>query len=241
MKIKLLLLIMTLVSLQLFCQEVKVNNLNCSIGSDLVSSYLWRAIPQGKMPAIQPWGELSYKGLSIGTWGSYEFGGDFKEIDLYAKFTHKSFTLVFTDLFFPEYTGLNQDYFNFKNATTGHAAELGISFNGTESIPLSVYSGIILYGTAIDPKVSDSNQLNRSVYLELNYFGNINKLSYNIFAGLTPSSSVLYGTNGFSVFNLGASVKKELQISETFSMPVKLTLATNTVTRKLHIAAAISL
>ena len=240
MKIKLLLII-TLVSLQLYSQEVKVNNLNCSIGTDLVSSYLWRSLPQGKMPAIQPWGELSYKGLSIGTWGSYEIGGDFKEIDVYAKFTHKSFSLIFTDLFFPEYPGLNQDYFNFKNATTGHAAELGLSFNGTESIPFSVYSGVILYGTASDPKVSDANQLNRSVYFELNYFGNINKLSYNVFAGLTPSSSVLYGTSKFSVFNLGVNVKKELQITETFSLPLKLTVATNTVTRKLHIAAAISL
>jgi hypothetical protein len=240
MKIKLL-FILTLVSLQLFCQENKVSNLNCSIGSDLVSSYLWRSFPQGKMPAIQPWGELSYKGLSIGTWASYELGGEFKEIDLYAKFTHKSFSLIFTDLFFPDYPGLNQDYYNFKNATTGHAAELGVSFNGTESIPLSVYSGVILYGTALDPKVSNANELNRSVYFELNYYGNINKLSYNLFAGLTPSASVLYSTNGFSIFNLGVSVKKELQLTETFSLPVKLTLATNTVTRKMHVAASISL
>jgi hypothetical protein len=238
-----LVLFLALLAISLYglAQVNETYKINCSIGTDVVSSYIWRAMPQGNAPAIQPYGELSYKGLAVGTWGSYEFKGDFNEIDLYAKYTLSSFSLLFTDLFFPGYPGLDQNYFNFNNATTGHAAELGLSFNGTEKIPLSVYAGIILYGTAIDPETDNPNKLNRSVYLECNYWGQIKDVSCNIFAGLTPGSSALYQTNGFSLFNIGVSAKKSVKITDSFSVPVKLTLATHTANKKLLLAVAISL
>jgi hypothetical protein len=127
-----------------FCgnaQENTPDNRNLSIGADFTSSYVWRGLTQGTSPAIQPWGEFSFKGLSLGAWGSYEFSGQFKEVDLIAKYTHKDFSLSFTDFFFPDFKGLDQNFFNFKNETTGHAAELALSFNGSESIPFSVYGG----------------------------------------------------------------------------------------------------
>jgi hypothetical protein len=235
------LFLFTIISLPGFSQENKKSKVNCSVGTDLVSSYLWRGYPQGNAPAIQPWTELSFKGFSIGAWGSFEFTGNFKEIDVYAKYTYKWISLQFVDLFFPDYPGLDQNYFNFKNSTTGHASELGLSFNGTEKIPVSVFAGMIMYGTPIDHSVSDTNKLNRSMYFEVNYLGNAKDFSYNVFAGFTPTSSVLYGTTGFSAINLGASVKKSIKITESFSLPLKLTLAANPVSKKLHLAFILSL
>lgn len=214
---------------------------NISLGADIASSYLWRGLPQGTMPALQPWSELTYKGFTLGAWGSYELGGNFKEIDVYAKYTLNSFSLQFVDLFFPDYVGLNQDYFNYKNAETGHAAELALSFNGTSKIPFTVYGGLIVYGTAIDPKVSDALKLNKSAYFEVNYLGSVKDVNYNIFAGLTPAESVLYGTSQFSLINVGLSLKKAIKITEQFSLPLKLTLAANPESNKFYMAALVSL
>jgi hypothetical protein len=233
-------------SLSAIAQDSKPSNFNLSVGADLASCYLWRGIQQGTGPAIQPWGEWSYKGITLGAWGSYELNSSdlinsFKEVDLYAKYTYKDFSLLYVDLFFPDYVGLDQNYFNYKNATTGHASELALSFNGSESIPFSVYGGIILYGTAIDPKVADPTQLNNSTYFEVNYLGKFKDYSYNVFAGFTPTESYLYDTKEFSVFNVGVSAKKAIKVTTDFSIPLKLTLATNPVSKKAFIAAVISL
>lgn len=217
------------------------SELNMSFGADLTSSYLWRGLPQGTLPALQPWGELSYKGFTLGTWGSYELAGGFKEIDIYAKYTLKNFSLQFVDLYFPDYVGLNPDYFNFKKAETGHAAELGLSYNGSEKIPFTVYGGMIIYGAAIDPKVSNATELNKSVYVEVNYLGTLNDINYNVFAGFTPTESLLYGSSQFAFINVGVSAKKALKITDHFSLPLKLTLAANPNSNKFYMAFAISL
>ena len=151
------------------------------------------------------------------------------------------FSLLYVDLFFPDYVLLDQNYFNFKNATTGHASELALSFNGSESIPFSVYGGVMLYGTSIDPKVSDSTAINHSTYFEVSYLGKFKDYSYNIFAGFTPTESRLYGTKEFSVFNVGASAKKAIKVTSDFSIPLKLTLATNPVSKKVFMTAVVSL
>jgi len=217
------------------------NEVNISLGTDIASSYLWRGLPQGTMPALQPWSELTYKGFSLGAWGSYELGGTFKEIDIYAKYTLNSFSLQFVDLYFPDFAGLNPDYFNYKNSETGHAAELALSFNGTSKIPFTVYGGMIVYGTAIDPKVSDAVKLNKSAYFEVNYLGSVKDVNYTIFAGLTPTESLLYGTSQFSFINVGLSLKKAIKITEQFSLPLKLTLAANPESNKFYMAAIVSL
>ena len=228
-------------SISAIAQEDNSSNFNLSLGADLTSSYLWRGIQQGSGPAIQPWGECTYKGFTLGAWASNELTGTFKEVDIYAKYTFKNFSLQFVDLFFPDYVGLDQNYFNFKNATTGHASELALSFNGSESIPFSVYGGVILYGTSIDPKVSDSTTINHSTYFEVSYLGKFKDYSYTVFAGFTPTESMLYGTRQFSVFNVGASAKKAIKVTNDFSIPLKLTLATNPISKKIFLTAVVSL
>ena len=222
-------------------QETKILNSNISIGVDFASMYLWRGFELGNGPAIQPWGEFSYKGFTLGAWGSYEFTGEFKEVDLYSKYTYKDLSLLFVDLFLPDYEGLDLNFFNFKNKTTGHISELALSFNGTEKIPFSLYGGVILYGIPIDHKVNGSNASNYSSYFEVNYLGKLKDYSYNLFVGFTPTESYLYATEKFSVFNVGLSAKKSIKITEDFGLPVKLTIASNPVSEKIFMALLISL
>jgi len=224
-----------------FAQENKSSNFNLSAGADIASSYLWRGIEQGTGPAIQPWGEVGYKGFAIGAWGSHELIGEFKEFDFYAKYTLKNVTVLFTDFFYPGYEGLNQNFYNFKSKTTGHAAELSLSYNGSETIPFTVSGGVMLYGAAIDASPTDSTKSNYSTYFEVNYLGKFKDYSFNVFAGFTPTKSVLYQTSGFSVFNLGVSAKKAIKVTDSFSLPLKLTVATNPSSEKIFMALQISL
>lgn len=222
-------------------QESKPGHSDISIGMDFASMYLWRGLEQGTGPVIQPWGEFSYKGFTLGAWGSYELKGEFKEVDLYAKYNYKDFSLQFVDLFLPDYEGLNPDYFNFSNETTGHISELALSFNGSEKIPFSVYGGIILYGVSIDHQPNDTTASNFSTYLEINYLGRIKDYSYNVFAGFTPTASNLYETEKFSFINVGLSAQKVIKITSEFEIPIKLILATNPASKKIFMSLIISI
>ncbi|MFZ4547272.1 MAG: hypothetical protein ACOYN4_07555 [Bacteroidales bacterium] len=235
------LLILTVLSVAARAQETKPSKCQLTLGADFATSYLWRGFELGNSPAAQAWGEFSYKGFTLGTWGSYSFTGDYKEVDLYAKYTYKTFTLNFVDLFFPGYEDLDQNFFNFKQSSTGHCGELGLSFNGSEKIPFSVFGGVILYGTSTDPDPSDSTKMNYSTYFELKYLGTLNDYPYEVFAGFTPTQSTFYQTDGFAFINLGATVKKSINLTDNFSLPLKFTLSLNPEIKKIYLSLLISI
>jgi hypothetical protein len=222
-------------------QEEKPTKCNVSVGADLASMYLWRGFELGNSPALQPWAEFSYKGLAVGTWGSYDFTNTYKEVDVYVKYTYKAFSLMFIDLYTPSYDGFDKDYYNLTGDTSSHVSELGLTFNGTEKIPFTVTGGVLLYGLGFDHKVNDTTKLNYSTYFEVNYLGKSGDLSYNVFAGFTPSESYFYATDSFSFLNVGLSAKKAIKITDDFSLPIKLTLATNPTSKKIFLAMLISL
>lgn len=221
-------------------QDAKPKNCKISLGADFASMYLWRGFELGNSPAIQPWAEFSYKNLTVGTWGSYDFTNTYKEVDLYAKYTYKAFTLMFLDLYTPSYEGFDKDFFNFTGDTSSHVSELALTFNGTEKIPFSVSGGVLLYGLGWDYKVNDSTAFNYSSYFEVNYLGQLEDISYNLFAGFTPTESVFYQTDGFSFINIGVSAKKEIKVTDSFSIPAKLTMATNPESKNLYVAILLS-
>jgi hypothetical protein len=59
--------------------------------------------------------------------------------------------------------------------------------------------------------------------------------------GFTPTESNLYQTTGFAVFNVGLSAKKTVKVTSDFSIPIKLTLATNPEAKKIFIAFILSI
>lgn len=215
--------------------------LDASCGADLATMYLWRGYELGKGPAIQPWGQLSYSNFSLGAWTNSNFTGSFQEIDIYVKYQYKRLTVSFTDLFFPGYEGLNQDYFNFRNSTTGHAAELGLSYELKSNFPLTISGGIILYGKTLDANPNDLSKNNFSSYFEAKYRAKTEYFRYSVFAGITPTSSILYCTEGFAFINTGVSLEKDLSFSESFKLPAKLTLAANPAMNKFFVVFLISI
>ena len=111
---------------------------------------------------------------------------NFQEIDLYASYTFKDLiTLQITDYFFPDSRIANNDYLNYENDSTGHVFEGGISFNGTEKVPLSVLIATNFAGA--DARTYDG-KLQYSTYIELGYALNVGKTSLDVFIGGTPTN-----------------------------------------------------
>ena len=72
-----------------------------SIGVDLVNQYIWRGQDLGDV-SLQPTLGISWKGLSLSTWGSVgisDFSDD-KELDFTLAYTIKGFNVGITDYWF---------------------------------------------------------------------------------------------------------------------------------------------
>jgi hypothetical protein len=129
-----------------------------------VSRYVWRGLNLGgSTPAIQPAIEFAFgnedHSIAVGAWGSYSFSGTQtgQEADLYLSYTLKDmFSLTVSDYFFPDETVGTNKYFNYNmdwntindgtKAQTGHVLEAALSFNGTESIPVSLLFAMNVWG-----------------------------------------------------------------------------------------------
>lgn len=193
-----------------------------SVSVDVMNRYIWRANDFGNTPSIQPSLTYSYKNFSIGTWASTTTTGDFAEIDLFANYSIGNFTIILTDFFYP-YDSLtnNNSFFNFKNSNTAHTLEAGIKYTN-QKFPVSIGLYSFVYG--FDPKPLTSDKYYSS-YVEFGYNFKIKNTECEIVTGFTPMEG--YYADKFSVVNIGFTAKKEIQITPTFSLPIKASFITN--------------
>jgi hypothetical protein len=215
-------------------------------GGDFVSRYIWRGTDFGNSPAIQPSLELGYSGFVLGAWGSYSTNdANFQEADLFLSYTFKELvTLTVTDYFFPDGRIENNDYLNYESDSTGHVFEGMISFNGTEKIPLSLMVATNFAGA--DAKTAD-NKLQYSTYIELGYSTHVGETSLDVFLGGTPTKpdkdkgeSGYYGPKA-GIVNVGITGGRDIQITEKFALPIRVSLITNPVQKNVFFVFGISL
>lgn len=193
-----------------------------SVGVDMVSRYVWRGINTADAPSAQPSIAFSFKGLELGTWGSYSLsngitGAD--EMDFWLGDNREfegggSFGLLLTDYYFPN-SGLA--FSNFRNYDSpagpgAHLLEVGASFGLAGAFPLSVAAYVNVY-----------NDAGHNVYLQADYPVTMGETSVKFFVGATPGSAEnpdLYGTDSFSLLNVGVTVTKDVAFSDRFALPV---------------------
>lgn len=226
-------------------------------GLDIWSRYVWRGTDFGSSPSLQPCIEYSTHGFTIGSWGAYttSLNAPAQEADLYLSYTflNDMLSVIVTDYFFPTDGALN-DYFNYKNAETGHYFEAGISFNGTENLPLSFFAGTMVYGA--DLNHAGNNRY--STYVELSYNPNIKGTDFSVFmaANLTaasgadlnyidPITNLASPFNGFygnklGVVRLGVSASKTINITDSYELPLCVMLQTNPMKGNIFLTAGIS-
>ncbi|PLX11800.1 MAG: hypothetical protein C0594_03225 [Marinilabiliales bacterium] len=259
------LFIITLFNVQSVAQEEESESgASVSLGTDLMSRYVWRGTQFSTGPSIQPCIEFSTGGLAIGTWGAFSYNGfDGAEADLYISYTFVKdmFTVAVTDYFFPDETGtIANNYFEYDGDETGHVFEGSLSFNGTENLPLTFLFAANFYGA--DAKViednPDSDDFNTAVgnqmsmYMELGYGFEVKDVALNVFAGFTPTKpksanddTGYIGESGFygddmGFVNIGVTGSKDIEITDKFSIPVQASFITNPMAENVFIVFGFS-
>lgn len=207
-------------------------------GADIVSSYVWRGIPQsgthGGTPNIQPYASFTTGALTLGSWASGSFDGGIKEVDLYATYTiSPSFAITLTDYDYGFSTDANgaQKYFNYKKNQTDHVFEGTIAYTGAA---FSASLNTMFAGN--DKLANGDNAL--STYFELGY--QIAPVA-KIFLGGSLANSTTYGTTGFGITNLGIKVSKSIVISDKFSLPVYAIVGANPYAKNAFFVAGVTL
>ena len=210
-----------------FAQEFGINP-----GAEVVSRYIWRGTNVNDVFNVQPSLTFSGAGLSGGFWGSYSLSDNpehhalSQEIDTWISFSHQfenSFSLgiVFTDYYYP-LAGIKWGNFNNYNDPNGpgaHTIEAGLIFIGPESLPLTLSGYVNIH-----------NDAGNNTYIQLDYPVNVAETSLNFFVGATGGSTDnpgYYGTESFSVINLGVKASRPVRITEEYSLPVSVAFSIN--------------
>lgn len=198
-----------------------------STGADLVSRYVWRGTDFGNSAAVQPTVEFAAGDFAIGAWGSYAINSNVggAEADLYVSYSIADFSIGITDYYFPGEGFANApgtvpvtsgNYFDYENA---HYFELNLGYT-IESFSISAN-----YFFA---------NLNDDLYFELGY--NIDNV--DLFAGVGNESYT--GDGEFNLVNVGLSATKEIEISDTFALPLFGSVVLNPDSEQLFLLFGLS-
>ena len=211
--------------------------------------FIWRGAMMNEAPNIQPAITLGLGGFELGLWGSSTLaktnaGEDqyalSHEVDLWAGYTFQfssglSIRLAVTDYTFPN-AGIRLGNFNNHDAPQGpgaHTVETGITLAGPPSFPLSLSAYANVY-----------NDAGNNTYFQLDYAATVKGVDLGLFLGAAGGSDknpAYYGTDSFSVINLGFTATKTITVSDKFSLPVFVTYSLNPRTEMDYLVFGFSL
>ena len=200
----------------------KTSRIDFDFGMDLKSRYVWRGSDYGNAPSFQPYGALVYKNFELGVWSAFGITGSFAEKDFYASYTYKCLKLTIFDYYLTYSYPAQPGYFNF-GKNTPHIIEADLEFKGQEKFPLQLLGSCNIYG-------QDSSW---STYFEAKYTFHLLSSCLDIFAGFTPDRGYYADYEGF--VNTGFTAKKEIKITEKFSLRTNLSVMVNTVSEKVFV------
>jgi hypothetical protein len=206
------------------------------LSADIVSRYIWRGMALSSSPAFQPGISCSLGNFEIGSWASYTFALEpLQEVDLYLAYSVSNLSVTAYDYYNPfEFADTTENYFDWNSQTTRHMLEGNLQWSGIGDLPITFLLATIIYGN--DRDTLGNNYY--STYFETSYLFDLSGIELNVFAGLTPFAG-LYADK-FAVVNLGCSLRKEIKITDKFSLPVTGSFVVNPNARKVFATLSFS-
>lgn len=213
--------------------EAETSSFKVNVGADIVSRYVWRGTDFGDSPSIQPTLSFSSSNFEIGCWSAIATNSFYREVDLYAKYTFKSVSVIFTDYYVPSLNGTpaspDTRYFAYNNDSTAHTFEGSLLYKGNEKLPFWIMANVFFYGNDKRWGYDTQKDLNAdtyySAYFEAGYTFTVRENSVDVFAGFTPAAGAYGNTMGF--VNMGLTGYRKIRITEQFELPVKASLIFN--------------
>lgn len=218
------------------------DKVEASVGADLVSGYIWRGQDLGGV-SIQPSLGISYKGFSLGAWGSVGFKStDTKELDFTLGYSAGGFSVSVTDYWFNQgdnfKTGLptTASYFHYGSYSTAHVfeAQIGYDFG-----PLAVnwYTNF-----AGNDGVKENGKRAYSSYLALTAPFKLGGLDWTVDVGMIPWETTFYNgySSGFCVTDISLGASKDIKITDSFSLPAFAKVSMNPRTEGAYFTFGLS-
>jgi hypothetical protein len=203
-----------------------------------VSSYIWRGQDLGSA-AIQPTLGVEYKGLSLSAWGSYGIAdpADAKELDLTVAYTIGGFNIGITDYWTNNGGDPDARYFKYEAHSTNHIFEANIGYDfGFASLQwFTNFAGND--GTNKDGKRAYSS------YMEIVVPFKLSAIEWTATAGAVPYATSFYNgwTSGFAVTNVSLKATKDIEVTDTFSIPIFGQIVANPCSQKAYLAFGVTL
>jgi hypothetical protein len=205
-----------------------------TIGADLVSEYIFRGVKCGDA-AIQPSLAVSAGGFEASLWGTVGVVNfaDTKEVDLTLSYSIAGASVGVTDYWFsagPEPYGR---YFKYGETTTNHVFEAFLGYD-LEFVSVSWFTNF--YGN--DFKADGSRAF--SSYCEIAAPFSLGETEWSAAVGFVPFGTPFYGTDGFAVTNLSVTASKELEITDSFSLPISAGVTFNPSSEMAYFVLSLS-
>jgi len=168
-------------------------------GADLVSSYVWRGTQYGSGSHVQPYMELGSGKLTGGVWGSFPTSakGGGNELDLWMSYDLGPFAVTLTNYTFP---GEGGAYSKGEGLFNGDYTELSASTT----------IGTIDFSAGYFTKVE-------ALYIELGT--SIGAIDIALGYG-DDSADAFYADGKSGLINMSLSGSKDIQISDSYLLPV---------------------
>jgi hypothetical protein len=205
-----------------------------TIGADIVSQYIWRGQELGDV-SLQPTLGIAYKGLSLTAWGSVGLSNkdNTKEFDLTAAYTTGGFHIGVTDYWF---NTPNERYFAYSAHETSHVFEANVGYD-FEIASLNWYTNF-----AGNDGVNKDGKRAYSSYFEANVPFKLAACEWTATIGAVPYATSFYGdANGFAVTNIGIKATKDIKVNDHFSIPIFAGITANPSTEKTFFIFGVSL
>ena len=211
---------------------VKAQEVEFTLGADLVSSYVWRGAYQTSA-AVQPAMGLSVSGFSLSAWGSIPVMGEAKEVDFTAAYEIAGLSFAITDYWWAGEGAYK--YFMYESKRTEHFFEGTIGYTlPIEKFPLSISWNTMFAG---GDYLADGDRA-YSTYITASYPFKIKTVDLGLSLGLTPWESIY--ADDFSVIHIGLKASKELKVTDNFSLPVSGEIMTNPRSEDLFFVFGVS-
>lgn len=207
-----------------------------TISGDVVSSYIWRGQDLGNV-SLQPTLGIGYKGLSLSAWGSVGLSdpSDTKEFDLTVGYTIGGFNIGITDYWFNSGLDPENRYFKYDAHGTNHVYEANVGYDFG-------FAGLQWFTNfAGNDGMNNDGKRAYSSYVELSVPFKLATVDWTATAGAVPFSTDFYGTDGFAVTNLALKATKDIQVTETFSVPVFGQVVANPCSQKAYLVVGFTL
>lgn len=229
-------LVNVLILSSLFVSGQTTENLyNVDFSGAVYSRHYWRGAFNGKAASVQPTVTISKGKLSGGIWAGYNIDNSYREVNLFASYAHKNYTISLYDYYCPKDYTHAKEFLDYNSDTTKHTFDLMAEYRGDQNLPVTAMISTFVFGDDLN---KHTNRNFFSSYVQFGYYYTIKSVDFDFFTGFTPFKG--YYSERFDFINVGLSAKKVFVYSKTL-IPVKAKLAHNPKTNEVFFTIGLSI